>query len=182
MEIRYTIGFDGTVNNNNPSLCGSTGLKLEEHSKSVGLDMGIGISSKEEDTGYIGGVVGYNSELGTERSQNGIFADASVKFKGRIEKTEVDSYGNTTKTPLKTGQNYSGEVGLRLDSGSVTSHTNISAFGEYNTFDDKKSTIMGGKYELSDGSKAMYAKAGIQEDEKGTSPYVGVGIRMLFGI
>ena len=184
-DSRWTLlGIDGNLNNNNPSLGCSMGFKLKNDSnKSVGLDTGIDFSYKENATPYITGTAGYNSDIETKNYDRGPFADVNAKFKLGIENNEqIDGYEDPYSGTLKmTGLNISGKIGYRDKSSYASSHTNYSVFGEYNTFEDQKSTkIVGLEYAESDGDDEMFAKVGIKDNSKGLDPFVGVGFRMRF--
>lgn len=181
MDLRYTFATEGLINNYNPSIGCSTGLKLNQAPLSMGMNMGMDGSIKEGATGFLGGSVGYNSELGINRYDKGLFADGSVKYKTDFGTARYDEYGYENDYVVKNGENYNFDVGIRTQSSYAKSHANISAFGELNKFDGKTDKIYGGKYEISDGTKAMFAKVGMKDDGEKSDLYLGMGARMAFG-
>lgn len=194
MNFLYVFGLDGNINNVNSSAGMYTGLKIKDNSSliSMGGNIGMEASFKENLTGSVEGTIGYNSEDGTNNYQNGLFANAGIKYKDGFEEYFYEERYDAPPNEgfrHKSGTEYSGELGLRFNAKGST-HTNISAFGNYNDFGDDKTTIVGGKYELSDGNKAMFAKVGIKYDENPNdtsfnqdegSPFFGIGAKIALG-
>ena len=182
MDLFYSMGAAGTVNNQNSSIGCYVGLGLKQDKISMRGDVGTDLSAKGGCPAlFTKGTISYNSDDGDVNADNGFFANGSAQFETGIGMRTVDygyGYESDEFGVINYGKTLSAELGYRLNPNYSGTHTNLSVFADSSTFNNQVNNTYGAKGEISDGNKSMFTKVGIQKNEKDTKPYIGIGAKI----